>query len=322
MNIKERIKKELLLEASAIEQVAQRVDDAVVQAVDLLYNCTGKVVVTGMGKTGIVARKIAATLASTGTTSIFLHAAEGIHGDLGIIAKEDVVIAVSNSGNSSELISIIPFITFHNIPIIALTGNCQSQLAKQSTVVLDCAVPRDYEPFGLVPTASTTVALAMGDALAVALLHKKKFTKEDFARFHPGGTIGKRLLLKVEDLMHANAHNPVIGHDASLQDTIVEMTSKDNLGCTSVTAEDGTLIGIVTDGDLRRLISRGVKHMNIPVQKFMTASPKRITPDLLAVKALRMMEDYKITMLPVVDAADKPVGMLHMHDLIQAGVVS
>lgn len=321
MNIKERIKQELELEATAIQQVAQRVDDEVLKAVDLLYNCTGKVVVTGMGKTGIIARKIAATLASTGTTSIFLHAAEGIHGDLGILAKEDVVIAVSNSGNTSELVSIIPFMSFNNIPIIALTGNMESQLARQATVVLDCAVPRQYEPFGLVPTASTTVALAMGDALAVALLHKKNFTEQDFARFHPGGTIGKRLLLKVSDLMHSNAHNPVIRHDASLQDTIVEMTSKDNLGCTSVIGPQGTLIGIVTDGDLRRLLAKGVDQLNIGVQEFMTHDPKRVSPQLLAVKALRMMEDYKITMLPVVDDANIPIGMLHMHDLIQAGVV-
>lgn len=320
MDLIEIVKKELNLEAEAINKIAERIDENIIKAIDILYNCKGKVVVTGMGKTGIIARKIAATLSSTGTTSIFLHAAEGIHGDLGILQKDDVVIAVSTSGNTQELISIIPFIKFMKIPIISITGNKQSQLAKNSDVVIDCYVPKEYEPFGLVPTASTTVTLAIGDAIAVALLKKRDFKETDFAKFHPGGTIGKKLIYKVDDLMHTGDKNPIVENNVKMDKVILEMTSK-GLGCTNVIDENGKLVGIVTDGDLRRFLAKGITDLNVLVLEAMTVNPKSVNPETLAVDALNLMEENKITMLPVVNKENIPVGMLHMHDLIDAGVV-
>jgi len=320
MDIIRFIKDELKLEAKAINEVADRIDSKIEAAIDLLFNCKGKVVVTGMGKTGIVARKIAATLVSTGTTAIFLHAAEGIHGDLGMLEDNDVVIAVSNSGNTNELISIIPYIKFRKIPIIALTGNLKSQLANNASITIDCFVPKEYEQFGLVPTASTTVALAVGDAIAVTLLKKRNFDENDFAKFHPGGTIGKRLICKIDDLMHSGKDNPIVAHSAKMNKAIIEMTSK-GLGCTSVINDEGKLIGIITDGDLRRMMEKGLTDLNLKVTEVMIADPKSMQPEELAVDALNLMEDNKITMLPIVDKNNKPVGMLHMHDLINAGVV-
>ncbi len=320
MNIIEIIKNELNLEAEAIKQIADKIDENAERAVDILFKCQGKVIVTGMGKTGIIARKIAATLSSTGTTSIFLHTAEGIHGDLGLLQKNDIVIAVSYSGNTQELVSIIPYIKFNKIPIIALTGNLKSKLAKSADVVIDCFVPKEYEPFGLVPTASTTVALAIGDALSVALLKKRNFKESDFAKFHPGGTIGKKMIFRVSDLMHKGDKNPVIQDNVKMDKVILEMTSK-GLGCTNVINKEGKLIGIVTDGDLRRFLSKGYTDLNIIVTDAMTKNPKHTTPNTLAVIALNLMEENKITMLPVVDKNSKSIGMLHMHDLIDAGVV-
>jgi len=320
MDIVKFIKDELNLEAKAIREVAERIDSKIEHAIDLLFNCNGKVVVTGMGKAGIIARKIAATLVSTGTTAIFLHAAEGIHGDLGLLDDNDVVIAVSNSGNTNELTSIIPYIKFRKIPIIALTGNLKSQLAKNATVPIDCFVPKQYEPFGLVPTSSTTVALAVGDAIAVALLKKRNFNEEDFAKFHPGGTIGKKLICKIEDLMHSEKSNPIVDDKAKMNKAIIEMTSK-GLGCTNVIGTDGKLVGIITDGDLRRMIEKGITDLNINVTEVMIKSPRSMHPKELAVDALNFMEENKITMLPIVDDDNIPVGMLHMHDLINAGVV-
>ncbi|MDY6915260.1 MAG: KpsF/GutQ family sugar-phosphate isomerase [Candidatus Cloacimonadota bacterium] len=320
MDLIKFIKEELHLEAKAIQQVAANVNSNVEKAIELLFSCKGKVVVTGLGKTGIIARKIAATLASTGTTAIFLHAAEGIHGDLGILAKEDVVLAVSNSGNSLELTSLIPYFKFLKTPIIALTGNPDSQLAKNADVVIDCKVPKDFEPFGLVPTASTTVSLAMGDAIAIALLRKRNFQAEDFARFHPGGTIGKKLILKVKDLMHSGEKNPVVKNNCKMDKVILEMTSK-GLGCTNVVDEENKLVGIVTDGDLRRFLAKGNIDMQAKVTIAMTPSPITASPSQLAVDALNMMENHKITMLPVTNEKNKPIGMLHMHDLIDSGVV-
>jgi len=277
------------------------------------------VIVTGMGKTGIIARKIAATLSSTGTTAIFLHAAEGIHGDLGIIQKNDVVIAISNSGNTEELISIIPSFKFNKIPIIALTGNLDSKLAINSDIVIDCNVPKSYEPFGLVPTASTTVALAVGDALAVALLKKRNFNESDFARFHPGGTIGKKLLYRVEDLMHWEI--PVV-YDSVKMEVAIQKMLEINIGGTIVVNDEDKLVGIITDGDLKRILLQNEKNiMDKTAAEGMTKAPKTTTPQVLAVEALNLMEDHNITLLPVVDDKNKPVGILQMHDLIKAGVV-
>ncbi len=322
MNITETVINELKLEASAILKVAEQLSPiAIEHAFRLLCACTGKVVLTGIGKTGIIARKISATLASTGTTSIFLHAAEGIHGDLGMISAEDVVIAVSNSGNTSELISIIPFLKFNKVPIIALTGSLTSQLAQSADVVLDCSVPPEYEPLGLVPTSSTTVALAVGDALSIALLRHKGFQLKDYAFLHPGGTIGRKLLLTVSDLMHSGDELPIVEQHAPMSAVIVEMTTK-KLGCTAVTEPDGTLCGMITDGDLRRqLTHKGNTLLRFSAADCMTPTPKHLHPEELAVDALNMMETYSITMLPVVDSANTPVGMLHMHDLIKAGVI-
>ncbi|MDA3813724.1 MAG: KpsF/GutQ family sugar-phosphate isomerase [Candidatus Cloacimonetes bacterium] len=314
------IKDELNLEAKAIREVADRIDSKIEDTIDLLFNCKGKVVVTGIGKAGIIGRKIASTLASTGTTAIFLHAAEGIHGDLGLLDDNDVVIAVSNSGNTNELTSIIPYIKFRKIPIIALTGNLKSQLAKNATVTIDCFVPKEYEPFGRVPTSSTTVALAVGDAITVALLKKRNFNEDDFAQFHPGGTIGKKLICKIEDLMHSGKENPIVHDNAKMNKAIIEMTSK-GLGCTNVINADGKLVGIVTDGDLRRMIEKGITDLNTIVTDVMISNPRSMHPQELAVDALNLMEDNKITMLPIVDENNNPVGMLHMHDLINAGVV-
>lgn len=319
-DLTEFIKKELKQEAEAILQVADRITDDVEKAIDLIYSCDGKIIVTGMGKTGIIGRKIAATLCSTGTNALFLHAAEGIHGDLGIVSENDVVIAISYSGNTEELVSIIPYFKFNKNPIIALTGNKTSRLAENADVVLDCEVPKEYEPFGLVPTASTTVTLAVGDALAVAMLKKRKFKEDDFARYHPGGTIGKKLIYRVSDLMHIDEKNPIVAGNSKVDSVIMEMTSK-GLGCTNVTDEAGKLIGIVTDGDLRRLLSQKGEIRSKSAVDFMTVNPKRTHPEALAVDAINLMEQYKITMLPVVDNDNKPIGMLHMHDLINAGVV-
>ncbi len=320
MNIIDFIKKELNLEAKAIIEASERINDEIEKAIEILYECSGKVIVTGMGKTGIIARKIAATLSSTGTTAIFLHAAEGIHGDLGILQENDVVVAVSYSGNTEELISIIPYIKFKKIPIIALTGNADSKLAKNSDIVIDCFVKKEYEPFGLVPTSSTTVTLAMGDAIAIALLKKRNFKESDFAQFHPGGTIGKKMILKVEDLMHSGDKNPIVKNSDKMNKAVLEMTSK-GLGCTNVIDESGKLVGIVTDGDLRRFLSKGYTDLNIKVTEAITKFPKTVKPNTLAVDALNLMEDNKITMMPVVNDQNEPVGMLHMHDLINAGVV-
>ena len=319
MNIIDFVKKELKSEAKAITDVAKRIDANVETAIALLLNCEGKVIVTGMGKTGIIARKIAATLSSTGTTAIFLHAAEGIHGDLGIIQKNDVVIAISNSGNTEELISIIPSFKFNKIPIIALTGNLDSKLAINSDIVIDCNVPKSFEPFGLVPTASTTVALAVGDALAVALLKKRNFNESDFARFHPGGTIGKKLLYRVEDLMHWEI--PVVYESVKMEVAIKKMLEI-NIGGTIVVNDEDKLVGIITDGDLKRiLLQNGKNIMDKTAAEGMTKAPKTTTPLVLAVEALNLMEENNITLLPVVDDKNKPVGILQMHDLIKAGIV-
>jgi arabinose-5-phosphate isomerase len=322
MKIFETIKEELIKEASAITSVAEALSPSEVElAFKLLRDCRGKVVVTGIGKAGIIARKISATLASTGTTSIFLHAAEGIHGDLGMLSRQDLVLAVSNSGNTPEMLAIIPFIKFIGIPLISITGNADSQLAKASDAVLCTKIDAALEPLGMVPTASTTVALALGDALAIALLKDKNFSLNDFARFHPGGAIGKRLLLRVQDLMHSGDTMPKVCRDTMMMDAILEMTTK-KLGCTIVEDHKGKMLGIITDGDLRRqLQEKGDDLLKHCAEECMTADPKHSKAEELAVSALALMEQYSITMLPVVNAEGEASGILHMHDLIRAGVV-
>lgn len=322
MSIIDIVRKELELEASAILKVAEQLQpEAVERAFELARNCDGKIVLTGIGKAGIIARKISATLASTGSSSIFLHAAEGLHGDLGMLTEKDVVIAVSNSGNTQELISIIPYIKFLKVPLIAITGALDSQLALSADVVLNCYVPKEYEPLGLVPTSSTTVALAVGDALAIALLKSKNFGEKDFARFHPGGTIGKKLLLRVSDLMHSGDDLPVVTIHEPMAGVIMQMTGK-KLGCTAVVDPDGKLVGMITDGDLRRqLHEKKNTIMDHTAGDCMTHAPKTLNAEELAVNALNYMESNKITMIPIIDGDKRPVGMLHMHDLINAGVI-
>ncbi len=322
MNIPQLIHQELILEADALRSIAERLDKQQVQkAFDLLSECKGRVVLTGIGKAGIIARKISATLASTGTSSIFLHAAEGIHGDLGMLSKDDVVIAVSYSGTTAEILAIIPFIKFIGVPMISITGNLSSPLAEASDAVLDAAVDPNSEALGMIPTSSTTVALAFGDALAIALLKSKNFSLSDFAKFHPGGSIGKKLLLKVQDLMHQGEDLPRVQQDTPMMNAILEMTTK-KLGCTIVEAPSGFLRGIITDGDLRRALQNfGGDIIHQSASACMTANPKSCHPEDLAVSALNLMEKHSITMLPVVDSQGCPVGLLHMHDLIKAGVV-
>ena len=288
----------------------------------MILNCSGRVVITGMGKSGLICQKIAATMASTGTPALFLHPAEGVHGDLGMVAKGDVVIAVSNSGETEELTRILPVIKRMGLPLIAMAGKPESTLARAGDVFLDISVKEEACPLQLAPTASTTATLAMGDALAVALLLQRGFREEDFALYHPGGALGKRLLLRVEDLMHIGEAIPLVTPETALKDALYEITSK-KLGLTGVVDADGNLIGVFTDGDLRRTIEKGVELLHRPISEFMNREPKRILRTNLAAKALQRMEEYSITSLFVFETEGErvPVGVLHLHDLLRAGVV-
>jgi arabinose-5-phosphate isomerase len=272
-----------------------------------------------MGKSGIIARKIAATMNSTGTPSAFMHPSDAIHGDLGMVTPEDVVICISKSGDTAELRQLLPRFHHLGVKIIAMVSNTNSPLCKQSDVVLDISVKEEACPHDLAPTSSTTAALVMGDALAITLLQKRNFTKEDFAMFHPGGNLGKQLLLKVEAMMVTGKDIPVVHEKISVSDAIVEISSK-RLGATCVVDDSGVLRGIITDGDLRRLLQRTTNIANIIAQQVMTRNPKTIHQDVLAVRAIQVMESYKITQLVVVDDKQHPVGMLHLHDLVEAGL--
>jgi arabinose-5-phosphate isomerase len=288
-------------------------------AVALLHHCQGRVIVTGMGKSGLIGRKIAATLSSTGTPALFLHPAEGSHGDLGVLMAQDVVIAISNSGETPEMLNILPPIKRFGVPLIALTGNPASTLATQSDAHINIAVPQEACPMGLAPTASTTATLAVGDALAVVLLEQKGFTEADFAVFHPAGALGKQLLLQVADLMHTDADLPVVGDHTSFLDALMEITSK-KLGLTVVVNDEGAMVGVLTDGDVRRALTHNPDVSTIQLRQVMTVSPKTISAAALAVAALRQMEANKITALVCVDAQQTPVGVLHMHDILRTGI--
>ena len=306
------------IESDAIRSLADRLDDNFLKAIDLLFH-TKRAVLTGMGKAGHIARKVAATLASTGTPALFMHPAEGLHGDIGMITSENVVIAFSNNGNTQEVLRLIPYLKHFKIPLIAITGNVKSELAHQADVVLNIAVKQEACPLGLAPTASTTAMLAMGDALAVVLLEKRNFRAEDFAVFHPAGSLGRRLLIKVKDLMHVGDANPVINKSKIFKEAIIEMTSK-GLGATSIVDEDGKLVGILTDGDLRRILHAGGAEFNTRIETLMIKNPKTIHPDALAVKAIDRMEQFNITVLPVIDDEHHPIGMIHLHDIMRAGI--
>ncbi|HEX6833997.1 MAG TPA: KpsF/GutQ family sugar-phosphate isomerase [Rudaea sp.] len=308
-------------EANAIDVLRTRIDAAFLRACELMFECPGRVVVSGMGKSGHIARKIAATRASTGTPAFFVHPGEASHGDLGMITQKDVVLALSNSGETDELLTILPLIKRQGVPLIVMTGNPNSSLAAMADVHLDVSVPAEACPLGLAPTASTTAALVMGDALAIALLEARGFTDEDFARSHPAGQLGRRLLLHISDVMHTGEQIPVIGAKASLSDALVEMTRK-GLGMTAIVGEDGKLLGIFTDGDLRRAVDNdNVDLRTTPVTALMTVNPKTVGADKLAVEAARLMEAYKIHALLVVDEDERVVGALNIHDLLRARVV-
>ena len=309
------------IEIRAITALKDRIDDAFLQACQLMYACPGRVVVSGMGKSGHIAHKIAATLASTGTPAFFVHPGEASHGDLGMITRKDVVLALSNSGETDELLTILPVIKRQGIPLIAMTGNPHSTLAAMGDVHLDVSVPAEACPLGLAPTASTTAALVMGDALAIALLEARGFTDEDFARSHPAGTLGRRLLLHISDVMHSGDQIPRISADASLSSALMEMTRK-GLGMTAIVDSAQHLLGVFTDGDLRRAVdNKNVDLRTTPVITMMTEHPKTITGDKLAIEAARLMEAHKIHALLVVDAEQHVIGALNIHDLLRARVV-
>ena len=308
------------IEIDALRAVSSRLDLQFADAVHLILACTGRVVVSGMGKSGHIGCKIAATLASTGTPSFFMHPGEASHGDLGMIAHDDVVLALSNSGESNEIVSIIPLIKRRGAKFIAMTGNPNSTMARVADVHLDASVDKEACPLNLAPTASTTAALALGDALAVALLDARGFSADDFARTHPGGSLGRRLLIHVRDVMHTGKALPQIGHDASLKTALLEMTEK-GLGMTAVVDAAGKVAGVFTDGDLRRALEHALDLQQARVTDLMTHHPKTIHADELAVAAVEKMETLKINGLLVVDEGNVLVGALNMHDLLKAGVV-
>ncbi|MBI4681837.1 MAG: KpsF/GutQ family sugar-phosphate isomerase [Nitrospirae bacterium] len=311
----------LRIEADAVNALVDRIDQSFVDAVEIMYSCTGKVVVTGMGKSGLIGKKIAATLASTGTPALYMNPAEGSHGDIGMISKGDVVLSISNSGETEEIIRILPTLKRLEIKIIAMTGNPQSLLSKTSDVSLDVSVKEEACPMGLAPTASTTAALAMGDALAITLLNKKGFTEEDFAFFHPGGSLGRRLILTIEDLMHTGDAIPLVYSNTLMKEAIMEISSK-RLGITTVVDADNKMQGVITDGDLRRGMEKwGRDFFSLKAEDFMTHRPKTVKKNMLAVKALTLMEKYSITVLVVADEEDNIDGVIHLHDLLKAGIV-
>lgn len=307
-------------EAQAVTALAEQINEQFVQACRLMLACTGRVVVIGMGKSGHIGGKIAATLASTGTPAFFVHPGEASHGDLGMITRQDVVLALSNSGETAEILTILPLIKRLGVALIAMTGQPNSTLATLATVHLNVAVAQEACPLGLAPTSSTTAALVMGDALAVSLLETKGFTRDDFALSHPGGSLGKRLLLKVSDVMHAGKSVPAVDGNSLVSAALLEMTNK-KLGMTAVVDSDQQVLGIFTDGDLRRMLEKGLDVRSTLIEQVMTPACATISADLLAAEAMQIMEVRKINALLVVDAQQRLQGALNMHDLLRAGIV-
>ena len=325
LEIAEQIKAVLLSEADAIRELAQRIDPTITSAIELLINCQGRVIVSGMGKMGCIARKAAATFCSTGTPAIFLHPGEAIHGDLGIVTQNDVLMVLSNSGQTRELCELLPHVVRLNVPIIGLIGDPESPLASRCDIVVDVGVTCEADPISVAPTNSTTVALAMSDAIAVALMHQRGFTKEQFAIFHPGGNLGGKLLIQVADLMHTGDNVPTSQANGTLQSGIDTISAK-RLGSVFIVSETNEVLGVLTDGDLRRMIQQtaGAKPsqpsvLSEPISKHMTSNPKSISVDALAAEALHLMQENGITVLPVVEAGQL-VGVIHLHDLIRAGL--
>ena len=308
------------IEQQAVAALAERIDENFAHACELMLACQGRVIITGMGKSGHIGSKIAATLASTGTPAFFVHPGEASHGDLGMITRQDVVLALSNSGETEEIRTILPIIKRLGVPLIAMTGNKQSSLAGFASAHLDVSVEQEACPLGLAPTSSTTAALVMGDALAVSLLDARGFTHNDFALSHPGGSLGKRLLLSVSDIMHSEEQIPLVSETALISEALLEMTEK-KLGMTAVVDEAGRVTGIFTDGDLRRMMERNLDIHQTSITAVMTRHCKVISKQILAAEAMRIMEEKKINALIVVDEQQRPTGALNMHDLIRAGIV-
>jgi arabinose-5-phosphate isomerase len=320
-NILDIAKRVLKTEAEAIYTLIEKLGSNFERAVEIIYESTGKVVVTGMGKSGLVGKKIAATLASTGTPAFFLHPAEAGHGDLGMVTSNDVIIAISNSGETEEIVGLIPFLKRFNLHLISVTGNPESTLSRAADVTLDVSVKEEACPLGIVPTASTTATMAMGDALAVALLMKRGFKKEDFAFFHPGGSIGKKLLITVKDLMHTGDAIPKVFLGTPMSKTVIEMSSK-RLGHTLVLDNDSKVAGIITDGDLRRGIEKwGGKLFELTAEEVMIRNPKTVSEEELAAKALSIMESFSITSLVVPDGYGRAIGIIHLHDILKEGII-
>lgn len=312
--------KEVLdIEAKSILRLKDSIGEDFDKAIDILYNCKGRVIVTGMGKSGLIGKKIAATMSSTGTPTYFLHPAESTHGDSGVITRNDVIIAISNSGETQELMNLLPLIKRFGCPLIGMTGNVNSTLAKTSDVTLDISVEREADTLGKAPTASTTATLAMGDALAVCLMEEKGFTKEDFLMFHPSGKLGKGLTYKVKDLMITGDKMPLVKDSESFTG-VIRTISDYKLGMAMIIDNSGILSGVLTDGDIRRTIIKHSDTSGLSVKDVMTVNPKRITEDAYAASALNLMEKYSITALAVVDDKNIPVGVIHVHDLLRAGV--
>jgi len=295
------------------------IDSEFERAINLILNCKGRVVTTGMGKAGHIAKKIAATLASTGTPAFFMHPAEAIHGDLGMITANDIGLFFSHQGQTDEVLRIIPYFKHLKVPLIAITSNADSKLARHSDISLILPIKREACPLDLAPTASTTAMLALGDTLALVLLEAHGFKQNDYALLHPGGSLGRRLLIKVEHLMHTGKDNPVVRDDTKLRDAILVMTSS-KLAATSVIDQSGSLVGIFVDGDLRRYLMKGQVNLDEPITGLMTKNPKFATPDMMAVKALEILREYKIIELPVCDESHHPIGMIHLHDITRAGI--
>tara|TARA_R110002124_G_scaffold72496_3_gene193913 strand:+ start:6529 stop:7500 length:972 start_codon:yes stop_codon:yes gene_type:complete len=319
-NFAEAARRTIRLEAEAVTLLEERIDAAFDRACELIIQCTGRVIVTGMGKSGHIGRKIAASLASTGTPAFFVHPGEASHGDLGMITRVDLVLALSNSGTTAEIITLLPLIKRMGLPLISMTGNPDSILAQASEAHLDVRVPSEACPLGLAPTTSTTATLVMGDALAIALLEARGFTAEDFAFSHPGGALGRKLLLKVETIMHSGDELPRVFEDALLKKALVEMTAK-GFGMTTVVNRQGELVGVFTDGDLRRAVDNNIDINHSTVRQLIKGSCKAVHRELLAAEALKIMEDNKITALVIEDANHHPIGVLHMHDILRAGVM-
>ena len=319
----EQARRVLAMEADAINKMSQRMDESFEKAVNLILSRRGRVIVTGMGKSGFIGQKMAATMSSTGTPSLYMHPAEGIHCDLGMVTPQDTIIAISYSGETAEVIGLLPTLKRIGVPIITMCGQADSTLVRNGDVALDVSIEQEACPLGLAPTTSTTVALAMGDALAVVLLSKRNFTSQDFALYHPGGSLGKKLLLTVARIMHSEDGAPIVTPDTTVKTALFVITDK-GLGAAMVANKDGVLQGLITDGDIRRGLERGDDFLNQPVSQLMTASPKTISGDKLAAEAMHVMENNQprpITVLPVVDANNKVQGILHITDLLRQGVI-